>query len=367
MTPPDTSAPDFSAWLDLEPYALEREEKAALLTTALGELTRWHAARCEAYRRILALQGIDSNAIRRLEDVPYIPVRLFKEFDLLSVDREQVFKTMTSSGTSGQQVSRIFLDRETAALQTKVLARLMGQLLGRKRLPMLIIDSPGVLKDRQAFSARGAGILGFSMFGQDVTYALDEAMELDLPAIEAFIARHPDTPLFLFGFTFMIWRYFVQPLRQRGIRLPLDAGILLHGGGWKKLQDQAVDNPAFRAALQDCAGIGRVVNYYGMVEQTGSLFMECEAGHLHAPVYGDVIVRDPRNFDVAPTGAEGVIEVLSILPRSYPGHALLTEDAGVLLGEDDCPCGRRGKYFHVFGRLAQAEVRGCSDTHEART
>lgn len=360
------TAPDFSAWLDLEPYALEREAKAAMLTTAMGELTRWHAARCEAYRRILDLQGIDVQAIHRLEDVPCIPVRLFKEFDLLSVDRDEVFKTMTSSGTSGQQVSRIFLDRDTAALQTKVLSRLMGQLLGKKRLPMLIIDAPGVLKDRQAFSARGAGILGFSLFGQDVTYALDDAMELDLPAIEAFLARHPDTPLFIFGFTFMIWRYFVLPLRERGIRLPLDAGILLHGGGWKKLQDQAVDNAAFRAALHDQAGIGTVVNYYGMVEQTGSLFMECAAGHLHAPVYGDVIVRDPRNFDVAPAGAEGVIEVLSILPRSYPGHALLTEDAGVLLGEDDCPCGRRGKYFHVLGRLAQAEIRGCSDTHEAR-
>lgn len=361
MTPPD-----FSAWLALEPYALEREAKAARLTAAMVELTRWHAARCASYRRILDLQGIDAGAIRCLEDVPCIPVRMFKEFDLLSVDRDEVFKTMTSSGTSGQQVSRIFLDRQTAAMQTKVLSRLMGQLLGKKRLPMLIIDSPGVLKGRQAFSARGAGILGFSLFGQDVTYALDEAMALDLPAIEAFLARHPDTPLFIFGFTFMIWRHFVLPLREQGIRLPLDAGILLHGGGWKKLRDQAVDNAAFRAALHAQAGIGTVVNYYGMVEQTGSLFMECEAGHLHAPVYGDVIVRDPRNFDVAPSGAEGIIEVLSILPRSYPGHALLTEDAGVLLGEDDCPCGRRGKYFHVLGRLAQAEIRGCSDTHEAR-
>ncbi len=361
MTPPD-----FTTWLDLEPYTLEREAKATMFTSAMVELTHWHAARCEHYHRILELQGVDTSAIQRLEDVPYIPVRLFKEFDLLSVDRDEVFKTMTSSGTSGQQVSRIFLDRDTAAMQTRVLSRLMGQLLGKKRLPMLIIDSPGVLKDRQAFSARGAGILGFSMFGQNVTYALNEDMELNLPAITAFLARHPDTPLFIFGFTFMIWRHFVLPLREQGIKLPMDTGVLLHGGGWKKLRDEAVNNATFRAALHGCAGIRRVVDYYGMVEQTGSLFMECEAGHLHAPVYGDVIVRDPGNFDVAPIGTEGVIEVLSILPRSYPGHALLTEDVGVLLGEDDCPCGRRGKYFHVLGRLAKAETRGCSDTYEVR-
>ena len=30
---------------------------------------------------------------------------------------------------------------------------------------MIIIDTPSVLKDRNHFSARGSGILGFSIFG----------------------------------------------------------------------------------------------------------------------------------------------------------------------------------------------------------
>ena len=55
-----------------------------------------------------------------------------------------------------------------------------------------------------------------------------------------------------------------------------------------------------------------------------------------------------------------------MLPESYPGHSLLTEDEGVILGEDDCPCGRRGKYFKILGRLPQAEIRGCSDTYAAK-
>jgi hypothetical protein len=36
----------------------------------------------------------------------------------------------------------------------------------------------------------------------------------------------------------------------------------------------------------------------------------------------------------------------------------------VLLGEDDCPCGRHGRYFQVSGRQQGAEVRGCSDTFQ---
>lgn len=359
--------PDFSGWLDAEPFSLGAADKSVRLTEALEALTRWHALRCPEYARVLDVLGFSQRANHRIEDIPFIPVRLFKEFELLSIGRDQVFKTMTSSGTTGQQVSRIFLDRETAAFQTKVLARLMGHTMGKKRLPMLIIDSPGVLSNRMAFSARGAGILGFSMFGLDVTYALDDQMALNLATIESFLERHAGQPIFLFGFTYMIWQHFVLPLHQRQIQLAIPNGVLLHGGGWKKLQDQAVDNSAFRTGIRGVTQMQRVVNYYGMVEQTGSIYVECEEGHLHASIFSDVIVRNPIDFSPAAMGEEGVIEVVSVVPRSYPGHALLTEDVGTVLGEDSCPCGRRGRYFKVAGRLAQAEVRGCSDTYETRS
>jgi hypothetical protein len=105
-----------------------------------------------------------------------------------------------------------------------------------------------------------------------------------------------------------------------------------------------------------------VHNFYGMVEQVGAIFVECEQGHLHCPSYADVLVRTPGSWQTAAVGEEGVMQLISTLPRSYPGHSLLSEDRAVLLGEDNCPCGRMGKYFHILGRLPAAEARGCSDT-----
>ena len=93
--------------------------------------------------------------------------------------------------------------------------------------------------------------------------------------------------------------------------------------------------------------------------------MQCECGHLHASIFSDVIIRDPKDFSACGIGEKGIIQVVSAIPESYPGHSLLTEDEGVLLGEDDCPCGRKGKYFKVLGRLKNAEIRGCSDTYAA--
>ena len=61
-------------------------------------------------------------------------------------------------------------------------------------------------------------------------------------------------------------------------------------------------------------------------------------------------------------GETGIIEVASVLPTSYPGQALITDDQGVLVGVDDCGCGRKGSYFRFTRRIERVEVRGCGDT-----
>ncbi len=356
---------DESALLALPVYGLNREEKRAFLTGELASLTRLHAQRCPAYARMLSAAGVDPDAVTDYAQLPPLPVRLFKEFDLKSVPDEALTKTVTSSGTTGQQVSRIYLDRETAALQSRVLAKIMQATLGDARLPMMIIDSPATLTNRDRFTARGAGILGFSLFGREKIYALTESMELDVEGMRAFLARHEGETVFLFGFTFIVWQHYYAALRDLPDKLDLRSAVLVHGGGWKKLADQAVSRDQFHEALREVCGIQRVLDYYGMAEQAGSIFMECEYGHLHAPVWSDVLIRRPADFSVAEVGETGLIEVVSVLPRSYPGHALLTEDEGVLLGEDTCPCGRKGKVFKVLGRVRHAETRGCSDTYES--
>ena len=353
----------MSSFLDIEPYSLDRAEKRKALTKELSVLTQMHYKQSEPYRRMLDAMGFDASAISDYYDVPFLPVRLFKEMELLSVPEDTIVKTMTSSGTTGQRVSKIYLDKETSSNQTKVLTKIVSNFIGKKRVPMLILDSSSVIKDRQMFSARGAGILGFSIFGSKRMYALDDNMQLDIPSIKSFLEEHQGESIFLFGFTFMIWQHFYKELLKTGYRPDLSSGTLIHGGGWKKLLSESVSREEFKQRLNDVCGIRRVHDYYGMVEQTGTIYMECDQGHLHTSVFSDVIIRRAKDFSATGMGERGIIQVLSVLPQSYPGHSLLTEDEGILLGEDDCPCGRLGKYFKIEGRIKNAEIRGCSDTY----
>ena len=159
----------FEELLQIPPYSLDKMEKEKLLTGRLAELTELHRCHCPEYADILNILSYGEQKNRSYKEIPFIPVRLFKELSLKSVSDGDIVKTMTSSGTSGQRVSRIYLDRTTASNQQKAMVKIVSDFTGSGRMPMLIIDCPSVVKNRAMFSARGAGILGFSIFGSNRT------------------------------------------------------------------------------------------------------------------------------------------------------------------------------------------------------
>jgi phenylacetate-coenzyme A ligase PaaK-like adenylate-forming protein len=354
---------DLEEFFKIAPFSLEKQEKNILFNKYLKVLTQHHYNNCNQYKKIIDTFQFNIDNFEEFSFIPSLPVRLFKLYELYSVEKSEILKTMTSSGTSGQSVSKIFLDKTTSINQTKVLSKILSDFLGTKRLPMLIIDSKNVLKDRNSFSARGAGILGFTMFGTDVTYALNENMEIDFDIIDEFVNKHFGKEIFIFGFTSIIWEYLYKVLVNKNKKINIPNGIMLHGGGWKKLEKEAVNSDIFKSNINNVTGIKKIYNYYGMIEQTGSIFMECEFGNFHCSNYSDVEVLD-SNFSNCSIGEKGILKLTSLLPYSYPGHILLTEDEGKILGEDNCLCGRKGKYFKVYGRIKDAEIRGCSDTYE---
>jgi hypothetical protein len=338
-------------------FTLTQAERETVLLPRLSELTAHHRQRCLAYARILDAVGArDVTGYRSLSDLPWLPVRLFKNHVLKSIPDEEVFRVLTSSGTTGD-VSRVYLDRQAASEQQRALAQTLSAVIGPRRLPMLIVDNAATVERTSALSARGAGILGMMTYGRDHAFLLDRDNRVDFPVMRRFLAAHGHEPFLVFGFTFLVWAVLSAIVDETS--LDLSNGILVHTGGWKKLADRAVSNAEFRRGLAR-TGLRRVCNFYGMAEQIGTVFLEgAQAEGLYCPDFADVIIRDPDTWREAPVGKPGVVQVLSTLPRSYPGHVLLTEDLGVVHGIDDGDW--PGKRFSVLARLPRAEARGCSD------
>lgn len=344
--------------IDSIQYSLPQQDKERILLRGVKVLTEYHICHCPEYRRIINAVAQNYAGASQLDALPYLPVALFKSHFLKSIPDSQVRMLLTSSGTTGQAVSRIAVDAATARYQSKALAAIMKTVLGTRRLPMLLADNRYLLRDPAMLSARGAGILGMMLFGRQHLFVLDEDMLPDQKALEAFLERFGTEPFLIFGFTFMLWKYLLPAVRG----FDLSNGILVHSGGWKKLTDEAVTNEVFKATWEKETGLKFIRNFYGMVEQIGSIFLEGDDGLLYPPNFADVIIRDPYTLKPLPAGEIGVIQVVSLLPHSYPGHSILTEDMGVIEREDR-EGNWRGKGLRVLGRVTKAELRGCSDIH----
>lgn len=346
----------FAELLAAAPYSVASADKDRMILAGLNELTRLHHARSEIYRRIIDTAWGGLKDYERIADVPFVPVSLFKELDLASTDDHSL--VLQSSGTSGQRPSRIFVDGETAGRQSSALLATFAPILGTRRLPFLVADTKAVLT-AQSMSARGAGVLGMMKFGARATFALGEDLVADKAAVREFVAKFGGSPFLIFGFTFLVWSALYAGFEDG--ELDLSNGVLIHSGGWKKLEADKVSNEVFRAALERRFGLTSIYNFYGFVEQIGSMFVEGDDGRLYPPNFTHVIVRNPETWAPCATGEEGVIQVVSLLPTSYPGHSVLTEDWGVVDYVDKGVGGRLGQAVRILGRVPKAELRGCSD------
>ncbi len=344
----------------LDPYKFDKFYKYNF-EKKLNQLTKWHYKKCKNYKKILSLMGYKISKIRNIVDLPFIPTRLFKTNELLSIKREQVVKTLLSSGTSDTGFSKIYLDNFNSLNQIKALKKIMESIIGKDRIPMIIIDRDPRSISKKEFNAKTAAILGFSYFGRNHFFLLNKNNKINYKGLKVFLKKYSKQNFLIFGFTSYIYEYLVKKTINLQNKFNMKNGILLHGGGWKKLEKIKISNNKFKNIIKKKYKIKNIVNYYGTVEQTGSIFIECnKCGGFKTSIYSDVIIRD-KEFNEQKVNKNGILQMISLLPTSYPGHSILTEDIGKILHRGNCHSGFEGKCFAVNGRLKQAEIRGCSD------
>jgi Acyl-protein synthetase, LuxE len=354
-------------------FSLEPAEHSQRLLALLQSELAYAAERHPRLRQYIDAWPIDYRKAALLEDLPYLPVGAFKMNPPLTlVAPEQIIHTLSSSATTAQTPSRVALDTPTSRRMMKGVVAIASDFIGAQRRPYLVIDTPGTLAGLGNLGARAAAIQGLRAFSTEMVCCLEEMRGED-PGIDEtrlleLAARWRTSEVLVYGFTYVIWQHFVVPLRARGINLAMPNVRVLHSGGWKRLQAQAVTPAAFAAGVAEVFGCdpARVLDFYGMVENVGVIYPDCEHGNKHVPAFAAVVVRDPLTLQAVEEGGEGLVQVCSALPTSFPGFLVLTDDIARVIRYDGCGCGRRGIAFRFVKRIPQAEVRGCGNIETTR-
>ena len=106
-------------------------------------------------------------------EIPFIPVNLFKNKELISISKKDIYKVLESSGTTGQKTSKIYLDKFNSRMQSIALSKIFTDFTTLKRPDILIVDNPNLLKNPKKFSARLAGVIGFRSLCKKSYFALN--------------------------------------------------------------------------------------------------------------------------------------------------------------------------------------------------
>lgn len=352
---------DYKTLFSSKPFSLSIKKKNSWFFINQKKLSFYHYRYSKNYKLISDNIFQSISKIKKISDLPFVHVSLFKNFNLISKNNNQKISTFSSSGTTGLKRSNVYLDPKTSFLQSKALSKIFSGLIDKNK-DIFFIENKNFLSSKESMSAKGAAIKGFGQLCNNKYYLLDNNNKLNLSILKDYIKKNKNKEFIIFGFTSSIWFNLISEIKKKKIKFTKNQGIMIHGGGWKKMYNLRVNNSKFKKEVKSLLGLKQVHNYYGMMEQTGSVFLECEKGFFHCSIFSDILIRNSK-LKLSSIKETGLIQALSLLPLSYPGHNILTEDIGAIHGIDDCKCGNKGKYFTVLGRVPDAELRGCSDVN----
>ena len=342
-------------------FNFKKKERNSYFEKNFFEIIKFHQKNCKDYSSILKKLSFQLNKKTKSIDIPPIPVSIFKDNKLYSCREKKIVKKLLSSGTTGNKQSQIFLDATNSKVQTKVLVQIMEYFFGKKRMPMLIIDKKFEHKNRTNLLASQAAVNGFSILAKKTYFALNSNGEINLNEIKKFMEEFAEEKKIVFGFTNKVFEFFLEK-QNLSKNVKFNNCILLHGGGWKKIESKSMDPKKFKFELKKRYNFKKIVNYYGLIEQTGSIFVECnKCDAFKCSIYSDVYVRDENLKIEKKNNKEGLIQLMSLLPSSYPGNNILTEDLGVICPSQTCTCNFNGKRFKIMGRSKESEIRGCAN------
>ena len=84
--------------LDENPFSDKKNIRSRFFTEKINDLTRHHYENCNEYKLILNSIDYNPSINYTLSEVPFIPVRIFKDYDLMSINRDEIFKRAKKEG-----------------------------------------------------------------------------------------------------------------------------------------------------------------------------------------------------------------------------------------------------------------------------
>lgn len=302
--------------------------------TALA-IFNFQAENNPVYAEFIGFLGIDPNQVKSIEQIPFLPIRFFKNRRVITGNRE-VEKTFTSSGTSGMEQSRHFvanLDfyRESLNHSFKYFYGDFSDYTIFGLLPSYLERSGSSLIDMVEYWIEQSGRGGFYLYNHDELHSdLIKNEEEGRKAI-------------LIGVSFALIDF------VGNYKMILKNTIVMETGGMKGRKKE-ITRDELHSILKNGFGVDQIHSEYGMTELLSQAYSTGNAGFV-TPPWMKVLIRDtedPLSYSsVGRTGGINVIDLANLNSCSF-------------IATDDLGKSNLDGSFEVLGRFDHSDVRGCN-------
>ena len=295
-------------------------------------LFRHQAEHCAPYAEYVRLLGVVPSQVQRVEDIPMLPIEIFKSHKVYCGEQEPQM-TFTSSATTGMVQSRHYV--EDIALYERAFTEAFRHFYGDERECSIYALLPSYL-EREGSSLVYMAERLIAQCGGGGFYLHDyEKLLNDM--------SHDPNPKILLGVT-----YALLDLAEN-YAPKLENTVVMETGGMKGRRKE-LPKSELHKVLCSAFGVERIHSEYGMAELMSQAYSSGE-GLFRTPRWMKVLVRDVNNpFRRLPSGRRGGLDIIDLANRSSCAF-IATEDMGVRYDDGS---------FRIEGRISQSDIRGCN-------
>lgn len=302
------------------------------------ELFHLHYFHNETYRRYCELIKVNPKAVKRITDIPFLPIEAFK-YHRVKMGEFEAEMTFESSGTTDSVNSKHFLKK--AALYEKSFNTAFNQFYGVNSEYTILALLPSYLERSNSSLVYMVEALIKNTLNKQSGFYLNDQQSL---YEKLNTLAENNQKILLIGVSFALLDFVENYRPKSNPNL-----IIMETGGMKGRRKEIV-----REELHEILKSGfhqkNIHSEYGMTELLSQAYSKGN-GKFYAPNWMKVMARkqdDP--FSYAETGENGALNIID-LANLYSCPFIQSDDLGKV-NEDGS--------FEVFGRYDRASVRGCN-------
>ncbi|AMA48894.1 MULTISPECIES: LuxE/PaaK family acyltransferase [Flavobacterium] len=289
------------------------------------------------YQQFCSLLKKDVSNVKKIEDIPFLPIQFFKTNDILSSKEEKQI-TFTSSGTTGIATSKHHVT--DLSFYRESYRQAFKQFYGNIEDYVILALLPSYLERE----------------GSSLIYMVDDLIQLSNNLESGFYLNNYDELIeklikldaeghnvLLIGVT-----YALLDLVEKQ-KFNLKNTIIMETGGMKGRRKEIIREELHKI-LSNGFGVPVIHSEYGMTELLSQAY-SLGNGIFECPMWMKIIIRDPEDpltlLSEGKTGGINIIDLANINSCSF----IATQDLGKIIDYNS---------FEVLGRFDNSDIRGCN-------